>query len=172
MSIGRYFARLGTGTIGSILDLVGVVVWAIPGLFIFVALAGLLLAPVWTHLALYKWYYIGVLIIYVSVALVVLLRADRPGTNSTPVTGNSCRKSVGDSSRPTRGKALFRFTDNWLTGTGLFAGGSISKAEAIRIAGRTAIYYHLSQGNFAEHSGAITLTPKGHDHFLRRRARL
>lgn len=74
--------------------------------------------------------------------------------------------------RPTSGLALFRFTEEWITRNGLHEGREMSKGDAVKTAGRTAVSHHLREGNFVEREGKISLTAKGELHFAKRRSRL
>lgn len=174
MSVPREVARLAIGTLSSAIDLVRGAVWISIGLILLAAVAGAIFAPVWSHLAKYWWVY---LFVAATVALLFALLVTAPlrGASEPPDPRPDQPETfqpleVG--ARPTSGRALFRYTDEWLTREGLFAGGRIAKAEAVRIAGRTAIAYHLTEGNFVEHDGEVFLTPKGHAHFTNRRSRI
>jgi len=106
-----------------------------------------------------------------------VLRAPRPDARpqtrhgiSQPQPRPSEKQPAAE--RPTSGYALFRYTEEWLTRYGMYTGGDISKVDAVKIAGRTAISYHLREGNFVERDGRIGLTAKGKLHFMKRRSRL
>lgn len=72
--------------------------------------------------------------------------------------------------RPGAGRLLFAFTQAWLSASGLVAGKPYAKAEAIQVAGATAIAYHLGNGNLTETKGALTLSEKGKTFFVARGA--
>ncbi|TSD56429.1 phage holin family protein [Variovorax sp. KBS0712] len=71
--------------------------------------------------------------------------------------------------RPTAGKALFSYTDAWMTVTKMFAGGTMSREQMKRIAGEKMVSYHLKQGNLEVRDGAIALSSKGYTHFIFRK---
>lgn len=76
---------------------------------------------------------------------------------------------IHDGSRPAAGRLLFSFTHAWLSASGLAAGGSIPRAMAQKIAGSTAVSYHLGNKNLTEDKdGHISLTSKGQEAFSRR----
>ena len=174
MSIGRELSRLVLGTVVSAIDLISGAGWITIGGLLLIGVAGVVFAPVWNHLAQYWWLYL-LLVTVVPVLLVLVFANLGRGTSklAPPSVGmaESTEQHTAEG-RPTSGRALFRFTDEWLTREGLFAGRSIPKAEAARIAGRSAIAYHLREGNFMERNGEIVLTSKGHAHFTERRSRL
>lgn len=72
--------------------------------------------------------------------------------------------------RPTAGKALFSYTDAWMTVTKMFIGGTMSREQMKRIAGEKMVSYHLKQGNLEVRDGAIALSRKGCTHFISRKA--
>lgn len=72
--------------------------------------------------------------------------------------------------RPGAGRLLFAFTQAWLHASGLLSGKTYAKAEAIQVAGATAIAYHLGNGNLTETKGALTLSDKGKTFFVARGA--
>jgi hypothetical protein len=75
-----------------------------------------------------------------------------------------------DGARPAAGGLLFSFTQAWLQASGLIAGGSIGRDKARKVAGSTAIAYHVKAGRFNDNKGALTLTPSGLSFFASRGA--
>lgn len=72
--------------------------------------------------------------------------------------------------RPGSGSALAAYTHAWLVLSGLAAGGTIPKTQAVAIAGPTAIGYHVNQtGCMAvDAAGMLSLTPAGVSKFSTR----
>ena len=60
---------------------------------------------------------------------------------------DSLKYRVTDAFRPGSGALLFAYTMAWLQTTGLIDGGSIALSKAQKIAGKTAIDYHLGASN-------------------------
>ncbi len=191
MSLPRELARLAFGTIGKTLDGLALVILVPLGLLLFVGIAGVVFAPVLRHLQDYWWVYLlalcTLLFLLVYVASMGVPSPNDPSSaaselHASPRLSQTERTSSqpngrallaeSEAERPTSGKALFRFTEEWLTSNGLYEGRDMSKADAVSIAGRTAIAYHLREGNFVERDGRIALTDKGHSHFSKRRDRL
>ncbi len=78
---------------------------------------------------------------------------------------------VKDSFRPAAGRMLFAYTMAWLQESGLIDGGSIPRADAIKLAGGTAIAYHTAKtGRMIDTKGALTLAPGGANFFADRGA--
>lgn len=187
MSLPRKLARLALGTLNGTLNAVQLAIWIPIGLLLFVGIAGVVFAPALKHLQDYWWVYL--LAISALVAAIRFLASRKvpetrePGhrvlPNGSPRTQHAgsqvdATKPREDFSggRPTSGLPLFRFTEAWLMRNGLYAGREMLKADAVKIAGRSAISYHLREGNFVELNGRIALTAKGHAHFAKRRALL
>ena len=187
MSLPREIARLAIGTIGATLNLLSLLIWVPLGLILLFGIAGIVFAPIWQHLAAYWWVYLFAAAAWAA-GVVYLLPQDK----SHPVQPNYAAPSLGhqhdrartatptkssgtmprqtSTDRPTAGKALFRYTEEWLARNGMYEGKDISKTEAVSIAGHTAIAYHLRENNFVEKNGRILLTAKGKAHFLKRRS--
>ena len=72
--------------------------------------------------------------------------------------------------RPGAGKLLQAYTTAWLTASGLLAGKTYAKAEAVQVAGATAIAYHLGNGNLEDTKGVLKLSGKGKTFFVERNA--
>lgn len=75
---------------------------------------------------------------------------------------------IHDGSRPGAGRLLFAFTHAWLSLSGLASGKSYSKAQAVQVAGATAIAYHTGNNNLSCKDGMLTLTAKGKAFFAAR----
>lgn len=76
---------------------------------------------------------------------------------------------VKDSFRPAAGRMLFAYTMAWLQESGLIDGGSIPRADAIKLAGGTAIAYHTGKTNrMIDTKGTLTLAPGGANFFCDR----
>ena len=75
---------------------------------------------------------------------------------------------IQNGSRPAAGRMLFAFTHAWLSLSGMAAGGSYSRADAVKVAGATAISYHTGNGNLKDTGGMLTLTAKGQNFFSSR----
>lgn len=73
-----------------------------------------------------------------------------------------------DGSRPCAGRYLFAFTHAWLSASGLGEGKAYPKAQAIQVAGSTAISYHSGNGNLENKGGMLTLSSKGLNFFKAR----
>lgn len=73
-----------------------------------------------------------------------------------------------DGYRPGSGRLLFAFTDAWLRSTGLTDGATVQRSLAEKIAGGTAVRYHLGNANLSDAKGALTLTPAGKTFFAAR----
>jgi hypothetical protein len=192
MSLPRGLARIAVDTVGATLTVVQFLVWVPLGLLLFLGVAGLLFAPVFQHLATYWWVYLAALFALVALLTVVgYYRSSGERTaqqyehsGSSPshapsIAGRAASpgkprisQTVSSTERPTSGLALSRYTDAWIGRNGLYEGHEMSKAEAVAVAGRTAISYHLREGNFIEREGTIGLTAKGKSHFSKRRSRL
>lgn len=79
------------------------------------------------------------------------------------------RFAVRDSFRPAAGALLFAYTRAWLEVSGLNAGGDISKAHAVTLAGGTAIAYHTGKtGRFVEKAGRVSLAENAAEFFAKR----
>lgn len=72
--------------------------------------------------------------------------------------------------RPGAGALLFAYTDAWLSASGMAQGGTLDRAAAEKVAGATAIGYHLGKGNLSEAKGLLSLTPSGKAFFAARGA--
>lgn len=80
--------------------------------------------------------------------------------------------AIRDGFRPGAGRLLFAYTFAWLQETGLIDGGSIPRADAVRIAGATAIGYHVNNtGRLIDNAGAISLAPSAANFFADRPGR-
>lgn len=189
MSLPREVARLALSSLNSTLNTVRLIVWVPIGLLLFVGIARTFLGPVFSHLATYWWVYLLGIGSLVAVFVYLLSRDisdDRKAELTVIPLSNSVlqatqvslqaqvngKKSHSANGRPTSGLALYRYTEDWLTRNGMYEGQSISKVDAIETAGRSAISYHLREGNFVEQNGGIMLTAKGQAHFEKRRSRL
>lgn len=170
------------------LNLVRLAIWVPVGLFLFVGIAGVIFAPVLKHLQEYWWAYLMAISALIAVTVYLAFRdasraretanTDSPVLHSSQARQTASRieaktpKTQSAGGRPTSGLALFRFTEEWISRNGLYEGRDMSKADAVKIAGRTAISYHLRESNFFEREGRIALTAKGMAHFTKRRSRL
>ena len=77
--------------------------------------------------------------------------------------------AIHNGSRPGSGALLFAFTHAWLSMSGLASGKAYPKAQAQQVAGKTAIAYHLDNGNFSvDASGNLRITAKGQRKFSER----
>ncbi len=86
---------------------------------------------------------------------------------TAPATQNGANYFVKDSFRPGAAALLFAYTAAWLQETGLVDGGSISRADATKLAGATAIGYHVNDtGRFVDNGGKITLAPDAAPYFF------
>jgi hypothetical protein len=66
---------------------------------------------------------------------------------------------------------LFAYTQAWLDVSGLSAGKTVARADIVRVAGQTAVSYHVNRtGTLAESKGQITLTDSGKAFFAARGA--
>lgn len=70
--------------------------------------------------------------------------------------------------RPGNGHDLFTYTAAWFELFGIMDGKAIDKKLADKIAGSTAINYHIAKGRFALDGGQIKLTAGGLNHFAPR----
>lgn len=70
--------------------------------------------------------------------------------------------------RPGAGRLLFAFTHAWLNASGLTAGGTLQRETAEKVAGGTAVKYHLGNGNLSDTKGALSLTAAGKAFFAAR----
>lgn len=168
MNIFRAIAHLPLKAADGAINVLGYVFFGLPVLLIALAL---LMANTWIF-----WLFgcIAAVSLVIAVVFLFSLSSQSGAGNGLPSTSAAEPNSplVEDARRPTAGKALWAFTDRWLSDNGLYDGESIDKAVATRIAGATAVRYHLAQGNFRESAGQLTLTPGGRAHFLKRRSRL
>lgn len=81
----------------------------------------------------------------------------------------SVRFAIRDSFRPSAGGLLFAYTMAWIEGTGLANGGSIPRADAVKLAGATAIGYHVnSTGRLIDNKGSVSLAPDALAFFQKR----
>lgn len=74
--------------------------------------------------------------------------------------------------RPTVGAKLWAFTQAWMELAGLMDGKSVERADAVAVAGTTAINFHLKEGRFAEDEGRIRVTAGGLIHFKARASKV
>ena len=75
---------------------------------------------------------------------------------------NNAKHHIKDGFRPASGAKLFAYTFAWLQETGLIDGGSISRADAVKLAGSTAIAYHTGKTNtMVDNKGSLSLAPHG-----------
>lgn len=88
-------------------------------------------------------------------------RAAKPAAKSAPLVTNVLTHGLKNGYRPGAGRLLFAFTAAWLKGTGLTEGNTVQRALAEKIAGGTAIAYHLGNGNLSDSKGVLSLTPAG-----------
>jgi hypothetical protein len=189
MSLPRELARLAVGTLSTTLDAVRLVIWVPLGLLLFVGIAVVVFAPVLEHMRTYWWVYLAAIVTFVAVVVFLVSRdASRIGEAAQAVSQPAHSLSQAElaasqvekrttreqssGGRPTSGHALFRFTEEWIDRHGLYEGRDMPKVDAVKIAGRTAIFYHLREGNFVEREGRLALTAKGKTHFANRRSRL
>lgn len=188
MSPQREIARAAVGTLGATVNLVRLVIWVPVGLVLLLGIAGVVLAPILKHLANYWWVYVLAISALIAAFWYVVFKHQPPTIDAAhavpqppdfPSQAQQVSLQAASTTpqqpavdRPTSGYALFRFTEEWITRNGLYEGRDMSKGDAIKIAGRTAISYHLREGNFSEGSGRIALTAKGIAHFVIRRSRL
>lgn len=188
MSPPKEIARLAIGTLDATLNAARLVIWVPIGLILFIGIAGVVFAPILKHLATYWWVYL--LAVTALVAALVYVGFNHaphvsdpahpvPQPFHSPAQVRHTASQVVSSTpqqpavrRPTSGLALFRFTEEWITRNGLYEGRDMSKVDAVNTAGRTAISYHVREGNFVEQGGRIALTAKGKAHFAKRRSRL
>ena len=83
------------------------------------------------------------------------------------IVANAVKFAVRQGFRPAGGAALFTYTHAWLTASGLAQGGTIGASVARKIAGDTAIGYHVNKTGCLEivEGGQIRLTEAGHAKF-------
>jgi hypothetical protein len=168
---------------------VRLIIWVPIGLVLFVSITGVVFAPVLQHLQTYWWVYllaiptIVAVIVYFAIKNASHVSEATAATSRSPHSPSQAQHAASQVNariaqeqvfrgRPTSGLALFRFTEEWITRNGLYEGRDMSKTDAVKIAGRTAISYHLREGNFIERNGKIALSAKGKSHFEIRRTRL
>lgn len=84
------------------------------------------------------------------------------------IKAGAIKFGIHNGSRPAAGRLLFAFTHAWLSLSGMAEGKAYSKAQAVKVAGSTAISYHIGNGNIEEKGGAISLTAKGQNFFKAR----
>ena len=89
---------------------------------------------------------------------------------SSPVATKAIPFAIHNGSRPSAGAALFALTHAWLSLSGMAAGKAYPKAEAVQVAGSTAVAYHIGNGNFDCNAGMLTLTRKGQEKFGKMRS--
>lgn len=105
--------------------------------------------------------------------------ANKPAKASTkPATQETAKQEpaqvgaqyfIKDSFRPRAGRMLFAYTMAWLQETGLIDGGAISRDQATKLAGATAIGYHVNRtGRMVDKDGSISLAPGGANFFADR----
>lgn len=76
---------------------------------------------------------------------------------------------IRDSARPGAGSKLFAYTMAWLQGSGLIDGGAIPRAQALKLAGQTAIQYHTTRTmRMVDTAGMISLAPGAANFFADR----
>lgn len=91
-----------------------------------------------------------------------------PKTKKAPAPAQSgAVYFIKDSFRPGAGGLLFAYTAAWLQETGLVDGGTISRADATKLAGATAIGYHVNDtGRFVDDGGKLSLAPGAAEYFF------
>lgn len=95
-------------------------------------------------------------------------RAAKPAAKSVAPKALPMAYGIRDGYRPGAGRLLFAFTQAWLTASGLTQGGTLQRAVAEKVAGGTAIRYHLGNGNLSDTKGLLSLTPEGKAQFAAR----
>ena len=108
----------------------------------------------------------------VTVARPAAKSARKPAAKraSKPVAKPTLAYGLRDGYRPAAGRLLFAFTDAWLRGTGLTDGATVQRSLAEKIAGGTAVRYHLGNANLSDSKGVLSLTPAGKAFFAARNA--
>ena len=69
--------------------------------------------------------------------------------------------AVGQGCRPVAGVRLYAYTAAWLSMFSLDAGKSAPRAAVVKVAGSTAVAYHIRNGNMIQTAAGLELTPKG-----------
>lgn len=108
-------------------------------------------------------------------------KATKPAAKKAPAKaaakGRTVRKAapkqtinfiIEDFARPKAGQLLTSFTAAWLDMTGLNAGMAVPRTALIKIAGETAIAYHVKNGNFTKTENGLALSEKGQMAFASR----
>ena len=98
-------------------------------------------------------------------------KATKPAAAAAPVSvAKTPLHYVRDSFRPGSGALLFAYTMAWLQESGLIDGGDISRSDAVKFAGATAIQYHTNNTKRMEDKGGrIKLSATGANFFADRR---
>jgi hypothetical protein len=93
--------------------------------------------------------------------------AKKTTKKAATVAANGAQFYIKDSFRPGAGGLLFAYTAAWLQETGLVDGGAIPRADATKLAGATAIGYHVNDtGRFVDNGGMISLAPDAAPYFF------
>lgn len=69
--------------------------------------------------------------------------------------------AVGQGCRPVAGSRLVAYTAAWLSMFALDAGKSAPRSALVKVAGSTAVAYHIRMGNMIQTAAGIELTAKG-----------
>ena len=94
----------------------------------------------------------------------------KPAAAAKPAAKPAALFAIRDSFRPGSGALLFAYTMAWLQESGLIDGGDISRADAVKFAGATAIQYHTGKTQRMEDKGGrIKLSATGANFFADRR---
>lgn len=94
----------------------------------------------------------------------------KPAAAAKPAAKPAALFAIRPSFRPGSGALLFAYTMAWLQESGLIDGGDISRADALRFAGSSAVKYHTeSTRHMVENGGRIKLSAIGANAFADRR---
>lgn len=90
-------------------------------------------------------------------------------TDASKVKPVSIKFALTNGARPSAGNRLFAYTMAWLGESGMLTNGTaVARAQLSKIAGATAIAYHLQKGNIEATDAGIVLTERGFSYFLQR----
>lgn len=92
----------------------------------------------------------------------------KPAPRKVSSTVGAPAFAIGQGCRPVSGQRLFAYTAAWLAAFGLDNGKTAPKAAVIKVAGATAIAYHIRQGNMVQTAAGLELTAKGKSVFALR----
>ena len=92
----------------------------------------------------------------------------KPAPRKVSSTVGAPAFAIGQGCRPVSGQRLFAYTAAWLAAFGLDSGKTAPKSAVVKVAGATAIAYHIRQGNMVQSAAGIELTAKGKSVFALR----